>query len=285
MDKIFQLPNLEDDFRQKGFVTSFLLSSDESANLLEQFYRTIPNENDLDQNGKPLHSITFHATHYHPDSNYRRKARFLIQDFFAKKIEQVLSSYEIIHCNFMVKAPGQGFINAHQHPPLLKDFNQKAVTIWCPLVDSDETNGTLQVIEGSHNILSEIPLPFIKPCFRDFEPILFEKYMTPIPVKAGVGVIFDDNLIHGSEKNNSSEFRPAVQITCAPIDAQLIYLFESQNPSESDFEMYEINKEFFLEHSIDDLVKPAPNLKRIGTVKNTNRPISEQEFSKLLKSC
>jgi len=49
------------------------------------------------------------------------------------------------------------------------DLNDTSITVWCPLVDADERNGSLHVVEGSHKIVPDVSGPWGNPFFRNFE--------------------------------------------------------------------------------------------------------------------
>lgn len=283
MRKIFFKEDFQEQFIRKGYVTSPLLSDDEVAYILEEIRKLRPDDDFL-QTDNGQFSIAVHSTIFDADVNYRRKANGLIREVFAPRIKQILVDYEIHSCNFFIKASnGNGYIGPHHHPPLIADTNDTVVTFWCPLVDADELNGTLQVVEGSHKVIPVIQFPCYAACYEDFTNKIFEKYMKEIPTKAGSCVAFDDTLVHGSQPNYSTSPRPAVQVSCVPSDAKTVFYFLDRNNLQKDFEVYEVGKDFFIERSVTDLVYHPPNLKRFGTVKNNYRKISEKEFAELLE--
>lgn len=282
MRKIFLDEDYQKQFLRKGYVTSTLLSINEVAYILEEFKKLRPDDDFL-QTDNGQFSIPLHSTLYDADKDYRRKAISLIREVFTPHIKQILVDYEIISCNFFIKASGgNGYFGPHHHPQIIDDTNDTTVTFWCPLIDANELNGTLQVVEGSHKVIPVLQFPCYPACYNDFSNIIFDKYMKQIPTKAGNCVIFDDTLVHGSQPNYSATPRPAVQVSCIPSDAKTVFYFLDRNNKQKEFEVYEVERDVFIEYSISDLVYPPPNLKRYGTVKNNYRKIAEAEFADLL---
>lgn len=89
------------------------------------------------------------------------------------------------------------------------------ITIWVPLVDTDETNGALQVVDGSH-LAGLFPHdasgvnPVLVEAKSDAAPVC-------VPLRAGEGIAFTGLTLHGSGPNRSSSTRPAFYVRyCEP---------------------------------------------------------------------
>jgi hypothetical protein len=224
---------------------------------------------------------SYHCSFLDANGQYKRQAFNLIQQIFAPHISQVLNGYEILNCNFYVKPPGTGEFVIHQNWPAIADLNDTTVTVWCPLVDVVESNGALQVVEGSHKLLPHVEGPNCPGYFRDFREALIRKYLKPIPMSAGEALIFDDGLIHWSAKNDSTAARFAIQILCVPSDAQPVYFFFDPKTPER-FELIAVDSEFFINADITDLTKRQPHWRSLGFIENRNRYLTEREFASLL---
>jgi hypothetical protein len=229
--------------------------------------------------GGSLHG--YHCSFLDTNVSYKRQAFNLIQEVFAPHISGVLSGYKILNSNFYVKPPGTGEFVIHQNWPAIVDLNDTTVTVWCPLVDVVESNGALQVVEGSHKLLPHVEGPNSPAYFRDFRDVLIRKYLKPIAMSAGEAMIFDDGLIHWSAKNDSTVARFAIQILCVPTDAQPVYFFLDPKAPER-FELIAVDSEFFISAGISDLTKRQPHWRSLGFVENRNRYITEREFASLL---
>ena len=278
MRQIFRDQDLQNEFLNKGYVIMPLLSQTEVKQLLSGLEKLQPNDGFDPQDGIGM-GMTFHATLLDTNADYRRRANDLIKEVFTPHIERLLT-YEVLVCNFFVKPPEKGELKFHQNWSFLEDADDTTLTIWCPLVDADASNGTLQILEGSHKLVSHVITVNTPEYFDDFIGLVEEK-SKPIPLNAGHAIIFDDSLLHGSNKNNSVNPRCAVQIVCAPKDVEKVAY---RKLSDTNFEKFEMDGNFFVDHTPMDLAMGEVNAKNLGTIKNRNHSLSESEFVDLLKN-
>lgn len=282
MKDILSDTNHQRDFLERGYTNvSQVLTSKEITYLLKELKTLSPNDKFApDENG--MFGFTFHCTFLDSDVNYKRRAQNLICEVFSKHIERLLNGYKILTGNFFVKPPGTGELMVHRNFTFVEDITDKTVTLWCPLVDVDESNGTIHFIEGSHNIVPHITTPTATPFFQPFESVI-NKYAKPTSLKAGEGLIFDDNLLHGSANNKSNNARYVVQIVCVPKDRKSVVYFLDPNGNDNRFEVFEINSDFFIENTLTDILTRPDHLKSLGFVENKNTVLSEDEFISLVK--
>lgn len=275
--KIFHDETLQDHFMKSGYARMPMLDAAEVARMLAGVHALRPADR-FAPNGV-VHS--YHCSFLDANFEYKRQAFNLIQQVFAPHISQVLNGYKILNSNFYVKPPGTGEFVIHQNWPAIADLTDTTVTVWCPLVDVVESNGALQVVEGSHKLLPHVEGPNGPGYFRDFGAALIRRYLKPIPMSAGEAIIFDDGLIHWSANNDSKIPRFAIQILCVPSDAQPVYFFfDPKNPER--FELIAVDSEFFITANIGDLNKRQPHWRSLGFVENRNRYLTEREFASLL---
>lgn len=89
------------------------------------------------------------------------------------------------------------------------------VTVWLPLVDTDEENGCLQLVDRSHlgGLLAHDPTR-INPVLVGVEA---DRAPLSLPLRAGEAVAFSGLLVHGSGPNRSRAVRPALFVRyCEP---------------------------------------------------------------------
>jgi len=117
----------------------------------------------------------------------------------------------LTHQQFVTKLPDTGpqrsDIPMHQDAGYGQLDPPTDVTIWLPLVDTDETNGALRVVPGSHRAgLLAHGSSAVNPVLRQAGPEdgLF------LPLAAGEAVAFSGLLLHGSGPNRSGAERPAM---------------------------------------------------------------------------
>jgi Phytanoyl-CoA dioxygenase (PhyH) len=275
--QVFQDAALQQAFEVEGLVSVPMLSASEVAALREEVTRLRPDDNFApDGSGR---GPSYHCSFLDSNRDYRRRVRDLVGAVFAPHVASVLAGYEILNCNFYVKPPGTGKFTIHQNWPALADLDDTTVTIWCPLGDTDTTNGTLQVVPGSHKLLPHIEAPGAEGYFAGFTEALIAQHLKPIPVRAGDAIIFDDSLLHWSAANLSDSPRVAIQILCVPSDAMPVLFFRT---SDTQFEIIEADSEFYLTNDASQLSTRQPHWRSVGTAPNRNRSLTYQQFVQIL---
>ncbi len=280
MRKILLDEGLQSRFVDTGYVQVPMLSQDEVQVILNALPGLRPADN-FEPTGEEF-GRKYHCSFLDKSIEYKRKTHELIKGIFAPHIAGYLNDYTVLNCNFYVKPPGTGEFVIHQNWPAIADLNDTTCTVWCPLVDVVESNGTLQFVEGSHKILPHVEGPMNPGFFDNIRQELIEKYLKPNPMTAGEALIFDDGLIHWSANNSSPEPRIAIQILCVPKDAQPVYFFYDKNDPDR-FELIGVDSDFFIETHVHELMTRQPQWKSLGFVENKNRYVTESEFVDLLK--
>ena len=281
MRKIFLDDGLQDRFIDSGYVQVPMLSAAEVAQIHAGLATLKPADNFAPGENDDAFGRKYHCSFLDKSKEYKKQTHELIKGIFAPHIDQYLNGYQILNCNFYVKPAGTGEFVIHQNWPAIADLNDTTVTVWCPLVDVIESNGTLQFVEGSHKILPHVEGPACPGFFDKIRKELIEKYLKPNPMSAGEALIFDDGLIHWSANNDSPEPRIAIQILCVPKDAQPVYFYyDAAHPER--FELIEVDSDFFVYSDVSDLMTRQPQWKSLGFVPNRNRFVDEEEFVELL---
>lgn len=273
MREVFVDPGRQEEFVSQGYVKVPWLSASEVAAVLAQLGTLRP-----DDNFAP--DARYHCSFLDSNLEYKRQTHDLIQQAFGGHVQDVLNDFRLLNGNFYVKPPGTGEFQVHQNWPAVTDPGDTTVTIWCPLADVVESNGTLQVVAGSHKIVPAIETVGCPAYFADFVDVLIEEYLEPVEMKAGEALIFDDSLIHWSARNDSEQPRIAIQALCIPGDATPAFFFKVD---EQRFEVIHADREFFIDQGPGDLQSRQPHWRSLGYIDNPNRPISEGEFAELLK--
>ena len=153
MRNVFLKAKNQRDFENKGYSIMPMLSSREVNWVLSELQLMKPDDNfnpDL-----PPDQPSYHLTDADTNVEYKRTAKKFIANILASHIEKIFDSYKMIGANFIIKPPGKGSFLVHQDWTFVADpEHYTSLTIWCPLVDVDKSNGTLQVVQGSHKIVS-----------------------------------------------------------------------------------------------------------------------------------
>ena len=276
MRKIFKNQESQTLFEKQGFViidldnTVILNEIDESYRALtpdDQFY---PKDN------------RYHCTFIDTNVEYKRKAFDVFNRCFTPFINQHLIDFELMAGNFYVKPKGCKEFEIHQNWSVVDESKHTTVTLWIPMQDTDEQNGTIEVVPGSHKLSLNVTC-FGSPYY--FEPFINElkqSYFLPIPLKRGQILVFDDNLIHYSKMNQTENPRRAIQLIASPKEAPLIIYFPDPQDA-AYFNVYETNKEFYLKHDMRDFIGFNPPLPKINRVPNQNKLWTEAEFNMAMK--
>ena len=275
--------NLNNELIEKGYVKISLLSDEGVSFLLNKLDELKPDSEFNSNSDYPEYS-TFYASNYSQNVDFKKQVYNSLAKIFNPYIDKILDGYEMVAGGFFIKAVGTGYLGPHQHFPTTIDLkNEKVLVLWCPLVDVDESNGTLQVLEGSHNIIpGTLPYRFPFP-FTDFEETIKQK-SAALNVKAGECVIFDDKLIHWSEANNSNKPRIIAHTFCFPKKAQKIFCYYTpEQPDE--FEVFEIDRAFYKHNRLGGKIIEKPSkYKSLGFTKNNFQPLSEKEYFELIEN-
>lgn len=211
----FADPATEAGFRSAGFAVVPLLRGatlDRARTAVSALARTTPDQ--------------FAATLYDPDAEHRRLVDATLRPLLAEALAPHLTDHRCYVANLLVKPPGPGTeLGVHQDWTFVDEERFTSATVWCPLVDVDEGNGTLVVFAGSHLLgpsfrgSPRLPTPF-----DGLEDEIRAGHGTVVTAGAGDAVVYDHRLVHWSGPNRSDEDRPAIGAGIAPRSAPLVHL-------------------------------------------------------------
>ena len=163
---------------------------------------------------------------------------------------------------FQVKpaSPGSS-LNPHQDSSLVDETTWPGIYAWIPLVDTDEENGGLQVVPGSHrfgNLHRTLSVPWQ---FAGLEDVL-RRHSVPLTVAAGGVVLFDSATVHGSPPNRSGATRVALNNFGRPAGAPLMHVYLDDDTTPGMVEAFEITPDFLYREDI--MVRPGPGHRAVG---------------------
>ncbi len=274
MRPIFKDTNQQAFFAENGYVIVDLLNADELSDIRKSLTEMRPDDG-FAPKGR---ASDYHCTFLDTNLDYKEAVYDLICKYFQPLLDRYVHEFTILNGNFYVKPAGSGTFEIHQnwhHNPRPQDTT---LTIWCPLLDVTRKNGTLEVVPGSHKIVPDIATVNVPYYFKNFEQALLDKYLEPIPLKAGQGLLFDDSLIHYSSQNEGAEPRTAIQIETHPVEMQPVYYHIDREQPEADFEVFEVSRSFFLNGNINNMTRRPEGLSSIGFQPNINKLLTEEEF-------
>lgn len=213
--RIFIDDHYENSYAQKGYaVIPFIQQAEieELKNLYSQFYQTLPSG--------------FFASQYDHSPIAKETIYNEILRICGPALGKWFYETDPFIASFLVKkASSKSEVSPHLDWTFVDEQKYSSATIWCPLVDCTEQNGTLEVLEGSHKFLFTLRGSPILP--NPYNGYNLYPYMKVVNVKAGEAVVYNHNLIHGSKDNLSGNDRIAIGIGIKPREADLIHIHKT----------------------------------------------------------
>ena len=239
MKKVFRDDELQAKFEQQGFVVVDYYTAEEIEHLLK-LYRKLHPKN---ENG-------FFPSTFSKDKKYRKVADEEVRSVGARSIDKYLNDIKVVCGSYIVKSPGEDSImDVHQDMTLVDESEFTGINIWCPLVDLNNNNGLLYALSESHRFFPTYRGASLPTIYKNvYEEV--KKYSTPLYLKAGEAVIFDQSILHWSKPNLSNTLRPVTNTYFTHKDAryQICYLdpnqpdkvevFEQSDSFMTDFEQF-----------------------------------------------
>jgi len=171
---------------------------------------------------------------------------------------------QFLSAALQVKPPSPASaLNAHQDSSLIDETRWPGVYGWIPLVDTDEHNGGLFVVPGSHRFANHHRTLSVPWQFAGYEDVL-TGYAVHLEVPAGAVVLFDSATVHGSPVNRSGGVRYACNNFAYPAGASLRHFYQDELTQSGKVEAFEIGPSFLYEEDI--MVRPAAPHRPLGLV-------------------
>lgn len=275
---------LQETFDKKGYVQVPFLTDVEVAYFKKMFFETIAESGGAmtsdDADFKPENEITYDFTFIDRSPDYKRKVFKIITEIFQKRANEYLNDYTPIIANYIRKKEQGGEVPLHQNWAFVDEKKFTSVSIWVPLVDSNEENGTLQMVEGSHKRFARMRGPMIPWELEAIKAEIIERHLTPMNLKAGTGVILDDSIVHYSNINKTPGLRLAIQLIMVPACTHSVHYHLDQSKDKTKVHVLETDADFYM--GFRPWLKPVSK-REIKTEKYKSLSISYEEFLKGLK--
>ncbi len=283
MRRVMKDEQLEEKFQRDGYVKIPFISSEEVAALKQKFFDTLPNSGGqitADETGvSGGNLITYDFTFIDKNVEYKREVFQIITEYFKPHVEKWLADYKPIIANYIRKKTDNGEVPLHENWAFADEHKCCTVSIWCPLVDSTVSNGTLQVVPGSHKRFGEVRGPMIPWELDGIKEDIIKNYLVPLETKAGDAIILDDSIVHYSAINKTDDLRLAIQLILIPEEFPSIHFYMNPGKSKEDVEVLEVDYNFYMEFNP---WKDPGNAKRVNSFKHQPRAITIDEFDKRL---
>ncbi len=271
---------LEERFQKDGYVEVPFLTSEE-VEMLKAYYFDTLNESGgrlgpEDEKHQSSQEITYDFTFIDKNSDYKQQVFDMITNAFANRVDDYLDKYKPMIANFIRKKEDGGEVPLHQNWAFADEHKCATVSIWCPLVDSNKENGTLEVVPGSHKRYGEVRGPMIKSELAGIHSEIIDKYMQPVATKAGNAVILDDSIVHYSSPNQTDGLRLAIQLILIPKEEKSIHFHMDLSKDRSLVEVLEVDKDFYMK--FNPWKKPSEDVSRIDSFKYVPFDMTIEEF-------
>lgn len=280
LNKVFRDPALQQEFARNGFVVRRLISGEAAAELRDEVAALRPDDGYSPQLG-PDGRITYHLSELDSNRIYKRAVSEIGPRHLWPQVEDLLEDYKLLNTSVFAKLPGKGDFEAHSDWDVTVDPRETSINIWCPLVDVTALNGALQLLAGSHGLVTNINGPLIPPYYSRYLEKL--KSMTrTVELAAGEALLFDSSIIHCSPPNLSAEPRYAVRMLAIPTRCEPV-LFRP-DPASNMLEAFRMNVDDYVVHDGAEITGGRFKTPLVARVENTNRNIGEEDFMRLLKA-
>ena len=274
--RVLKNPKLQETFDRDGFVIVDLFSKEDFDGLKSVFNDVSKQTKDLQFNTDSHYKLSFFST----DQEYRNHVFQSISGFCSPIINQYLDQYQPLIVNTFDKEPGSGEVPIHQNWTFVDESKATSVSVWIPLIDATRVNGTMEVVIGSHRVLSAFRSPSIPWVFENIRHEIKTKYMEPINVTVGQGVILDDSILHYTSQNDSETIRSAIQLIMKPNDVPAIHYHLPSEDSKK-LDVYEVDSEFFMRFNMHEPPKDVP---KVNEFSFGQQFLSEPEFTSRIPS-
>ena len=273
MRATFRDPELQATLERDGYAVLPLLDADEVATLRAAHDGLGRAPGDP---GKACQS-SFHSY----DRDYKQAVNREIRAVLDDHLETVFDRQRALPCNFIAKYPGgMGGFGLHQDLTLVDESQHRSVEVWIALEDTDETNGQLWMVPGSHTWLPTIrgiqSFPF---AYGDLSRRIIRDHAVPVPVSAGTAVVFTHAVLHCSFPNRTDTPRLVAITDLIPEEAEHLHYF---GDGDGNVDCYVIDESFWVENNPFTLHRPPPASQKVGRVDFEHRSLTDEDLDRLI---
>lgn len=272
---VFADASVDRDFRKNGYVVLPVLNASQIRSLLNLW----------DQLDAEAPAEDFYVTAFNPDPKFRDRAEQGVLAALTPWINSVLPGYWPAFGAFVVKRGGAASkaVPMHQDYSMVDQTVDTAVHLWCPLVDVEERNGCLSFVGGSHAFCNHISgIPANPSPWHPVSERLYKDCSTPVPLKAGTAVFFNQRTLHWSPGNQVAEPRVTVTSMCLPAHTNLrLHLWDPASPDRFDIVEVDGRPDFPLGAAMPHLAPYPANWRSIGSMDYTFQPFTPEQIEPL----
>jgi hypothetical protein len=240
---LFQDPALQAEFDGNGFVLIDLIGP-RQVEELRTFYAGLQNA--------PTPQHGFQVSLDDANSEFVRRVTERLVKLAGPDVDRHFKDHQIFTASFVTKEKNaRGVVPPHQDWTFVDESQFWSATIWCPLLDVSADNGGLALLKRSHLLYDHVrpsPSPQFAPPFTDQLLTIFP-YMRIVKLRAGQAVVFNNQTLHASPPNTTSQTRIAFGLGITHRDAQLRHYYLLPGQSELLVEGYAVAPDFFFSYN------------------------------------
>ncbi|MDG1332107.1 MAG: phytanoyl-CoA dioxygenase family protein [Crocinitomicaceae bacterium] len=270
-EAIFKDETIQNQFEKDGFVKISLLDQseiDELASMREHYF--------------PEMGSVFFSSSYLDDFDLKTEISDRIKATVQSKIAKYFTNYRLIGAAYLIKGIGpHSEMPMHQDWTIVDESEFYAVNVWIPLTTTNEENGTLELMKGSHRWNSALRAPTLPMSFDGHQHRILPK-LTVVEAKLGEVIVLNQATIHYSKPNNTDEIRPA--ITAALISEKAQLKFHYWDKARNQIEEFSQKDDFLLrfENFMEAIYKRPLMGESLGYFDYVIPEMSEGELNNLL---
>lgn len=236
--QIFAHPEQHRAFERDGYVILDFFQPEEIERMKALF-----------EDVRPQGRSGFYTTTYENDPEYRTKVDLGLREIFHRPVSGNFQDFKYFFSSFIVKAPDpKSALILHQDMTLVDEARYPGLNIWAPLVDLTMENGPIFVLPGSHRL---------KPTYRGSSlPDVYDgiekeviSLMTPLLLRAGQAVAFDQSVFHYSPSNLSDRERIVVNTFISHKDAQIRICWHDKENAPDKVELFAQEDDFLRKYT------------------------------------
>ena len=272
-EPIFKDAEIQRKFDEDGFVKIALLSEEEVEALAKMRMEYFPEKGSV-----------FFSSSYLDDYDLKMEISNKITSIINDSLAKQCTNYRLIGAAYLIKGIGKhSEMPMHQDWTIVDEQQFYAANVWIPLTDTNEVNGTLELMKGSHNWNEALRAPTLPMSFVGLEEKIKPK-LTLVPAKKGEVIILNQATIHYSKPNMTDEIRPA--ITCGLISQHAPLKFHYWDKERAQIEEFAQEDDFLLR--FENFMEAIYKRPLMGTSKQffdySIPKWSEQELNQLINA-
>ncbi len=182
-----------------------------------------------------------------PDRSVMRRLAEALEPVWATHLPRVFVGHRAVMSTFVVKHPGHlSGMFLHEDRSYVDERRARAHSVWIPLCDvgPDRGNGGLEIVPGSHRLVTGLGGSHTPDLFRPYERHLRER-LVPVSARAGDAVVYDTRTLHASGPNLGERPRVALVCAVAPAGQPLLHVVAT---SRTHRRVHRVTPAFFVEH-------------------------------------